>query len=204
MDAVVEAAQADGHILVDFHNDGLGTLANGLHVRAAGAEVEVAVLIHGRHLKHGNIQALDAVAVIAGQFGITQGDIERETILNGLALNTGHVPGVPGKVIGSVGNIKNGRPAGQDTTPDIDVRQLLHAVCQSLVQRVGGADAPAVVQPVAGLNNLDSFFSRSQLLLVFFQITHVSSSRSDLLYDEITHSHTSYCQDYNRYKQTMQ
>ena len=182
MDAVLKAAQADGHVLVDLHNDGLGAVADGLQVGAAGAEVEVTVFVHGSHLEHGHIQGLDAVAVIAGQLGIAQGDIIGEALLDGFPLNAGHMPGVPDKVVSGVGHIKNSGTACQNTAADLDVGQVSHPLGQGLVQRVGGADAPAVIQPVAGLDHLYGPIGGFQFLLIFFLIAHCTSSYIVIFY----------------------
>ena len=176
MDTVVKTAQADGDIFVDLHDDLLGHLAHSLQVRAAGAEVKPAVLVHGGHLEHGHIHGLDAVAVVAGQLGIPQGDVIRESLLDGLALHAAHMPGIPGKVLSCVGNIKNGGTVGQNAAADIDVLQALHPLGQRLVQRHRGADAPTVVQPHAGVHTFDGLLCRGQLLLVFLLIAHDTSS----------------------------
>ena len=55
VDPVFRAAQAAGHVLVDLHNDGLGPVAHRPHVGSAGAEIEVAVLVHRRNLEHGHV-----------------------------------------------------------------------------------------------------------------------------------------------------
>ena len=173
VDAVVKAAQANGHVLVDLHDDGLGALAHRLQMGAAGAEVEPAVLIHGSYLEHGHIQRLDAVAVISRQLGIPQGDVIGEALADGLALDAAHVPGVPGEMVRRVRHIENGGPVGQDAAPDLHVCQLVHPAGQRLVQRIRGTDAPAVVHPVAGLDGLDRLVRRRQLLFVHFLVAHI-------------------------------
>ena len=173
MDAVVKAAQAHGHVLVDLHDDGLGALAHRLQVGAAGAEVEPAMLVHGCHLEHGHIQSLDAVAVVAGQLGVAQGDVVGKALIDGLALDAAHVPGVPCEVLSGIGHVKNRRPVGQDAAPDVDVLQLPHPLGQSHVQRIGGADAPAVIHPVTGLDGLHCLVSGGQFLLILFPKAHV-------------------------------
>ena len=172
MYAVLKTAQADGHVLIDFHNDGLGAVAHRFQMGTAGAEVEPAVLIHGRHLEHGHVQGLDAVPVIARQLGIAQGNVIGEALLDGLPLNAAHVPGVPGEMPGGVRHVEDGGAAGQDAAPDVHILQFPHPGGQGLVQGVGRADRPAVIQPVARLDGLDSLSGAGQLLAVFLLIAH--------------------------------
>ena len=71
-----------------------------------------------------------------------------------------------------VGHVKDGGPVGQDAAPDLHVGQLLAPPGQGLVQGVRGADAPAVVHPVTGLDDLDRLVRRGQLLFVNFLVAH--------------------------------
>ena len=176
MDTVVKSAKTHGHVLVDFHNNGLGTFADGLQVGTAGAKVKPAVLIHRRDLKHRHIQGLDTVGIVSRQLRIAQGDVKGEARADSLALNAAHMPGVPGEMAGGVGHIKNRRLVGQDAAPDLHIRQLLHPLRQGLVQRDGRTDAPPVVQPVAGFDHLDRLAGGGQLLLILVLIVHRCSS----------------------------
>ena len=173
VDAVLKPAQAHGHVLVDLHDDGLCALAHSLQVGAAGTEIEPAVLVHGGHLEHGHVQALDAVAVIPRQLRIPQGDVIGEALAHGLALDAAHVPGVPAEMLRRIGHIENGGLVGQDTAPDLHVGQLAHPPGQRLIQGIRRADAPAVIHPVAGLDGLDRLVGRCQLLFVHFLVAHV-------------------------------
>ena len=172
MYAVFKAAQAHGHVLIDLNDDGFGAITHRLQMRAPGAEVEPAVLIHGGHLEHGHIQGLDAVPVIARQLGIAQGDIVGKALPDGFPLNAAHMPGIPCKMAGGVRHVEDGRPAGQNAAPDVHVLQFPHPGGQGLVQGVGRADRPAIIQPVAGLHDLDGLTGAGQLLTVFLLIAH--------------------------------
>ena len=55
---------------------------------------------------------------------------------------------------------------------DLDVLELILACGQSLVERVGMVGAPAVVDPVAALDDLDGFRGRGQLLLIKRCVIH--------------------------------
>ena len=76
------------------------------------------------------------------------------------------MPRVPGQMIGCVRNIENRRTAHEHAAAEIDVLQLAHACGERLVERVRGAGAPAVVHPVAALDDLDRLFGRRQLALI--------------------------------------
>ena len=176
MHAVFKTAQAHRDVLVNLQNYRLGALAHRLEVRTAGAEIEPAVLIHGCHLEHGHVQSLDAVAVVAGQLGIAQRDIIGESLPNSLALNAAHMPGVPGEVAGSIGNVKNSGTTGQNSAADIDIRQLREPLCQRPIQSVCSTGAPAIIHPHSRLHRFNSFICGGQLLLILFLIAHDDSS----------------------------
>ena len=76
MHAVLHAAQAPGHVGVDFHDDLLGFLTHGTQMACTGAKVEIAVLVHGSHLENGNIQRVRALAVVAGQLRVADGGVQ--------------------------------------------------------------------------------------------------------------------------------
>ena len=160
-------------VLEIIHNHHQRYDGSGYPPGAAGTEIEPAVLVHGGHLEHGHVQALDAVAVIPRQLRIPQGDVIGEALAHGLALDAAHVPGVPAEMLRRIGHIENGGLVGQDTAPDLHVGQLAHPPGQRLIQGIRRADAPAVIHPVAGLDGLDRLVGRCQLLFVHFLVAHV-------------------------------
>ena len=166
MDLGLGTAKAAGHILVDFHDHILCGLADGGKVRRAGTEVEVAVLIHGGYLDHGHVGRFDKIAVVARQLRVAQRNVEGEAFIDGLPLNAAHVPGVPAKMIGGIRNIENGGLPEHDPAADLDILKLRHAGGERLVQGYGMPHAPAVVDPVAGFNDLDRLFGNGQFFLI--------------------------------------
>ena len=174
--AVLHAAQAAGHVLIDLHDDLFGLFAHGTQMGSAGAEVEVTVLIHGGHLEHGHIDGVRALTVVAGQLGITDGGIEGEALRNGLALNAAHMPAVPGHVGSRVVDLEDLRHPHQNAAPEVDSFQLRQAFCQLGVHGHRGVHSPAVIHPVAAFDQSGSLRSSHKLLCVQFLAIHYKPS----------------------------
>ena len=164
-------------VLVNFENDDLCLVQHISDVRAGNTEAEVAVLIHRGNLEHSYIYG-KAVAVEAGKLGISHGAEEAHALGDDLAVNTGAVPGVPGEVLACVLCLCDlGHPHG-NAAADLNIIKLVLASSQSLIQLDGVVDAPAVINPVAGLNNAYSLFSAGKLGIIHFLIGHdLCSSR---------------------------
>ena len=176
VDAVLHAAKAAGHVLVDLNNDLLGFFAYSAQMRCTGAEVEIAVLVHGGHLEHGHIQRVRALTVVTGQLGITDGGVEGKALGNGLALNAAHVPAVPGHVGSRVVDLEDLRHPHQDAAPEVDSFQLRQAFCQLGVHGHRGVHSPAVIHPVAAFDQSGSLRSSHKLLCVQFLAIHYKPS----------------------------
>ena len=173
MDGVFKAAEADRLVLVDLDHDLARRSAHRSEVGGLRTEVEVAVLIHGRHLQEGNRRLLDIVlAVEARELRIAHRVKEAEALGDRLSLPAAEVPGVPAEVLGRVLNLKDGGLPHQDTAANLDVGKLRHAARQRLVNRDRRADTPAVVNPVAGPNECCGLFRAHQFLFVCFVNVH--------------------------------
>ena len=125
---------------------------------SAGAEVEVAVLVHRSHLEDGDVQRVGTLAVVAGQLRIADGGVEREALCDGFALDAAHVPAVPGHVGSGVVDLEDLRHPHQDAAAEIDVLQFGQALGKGGVHGHGGVDAPTVIHPVAALDQRSSLF----------------------------------------------
>ena len=145
-------------------------------MRSAGTEVEVAVLVHGGHLKYCHIHGVAALAVVAGQLRVADGGVEGETLRNGLALNATHVPAVPGHVGSRVVDLEDLRHPHQDAAPEVDPFQLRQAFCQLGVHGHRGVHSPAVIHPVAAFDQSGSLRSSHKLLCVQFLAIHYKPS----------------------------
>ena len=177
-----EAAQAAGHVFVDFNDDLLGPLAHGGHMGGAGAEVEVAVLIHGSYLENGHVQVDGVFAVETGQLGITQGAIESKALFDSLTLDAGHVPGIPDEMVLGVLDFEDLRFHDQDAAVDDQIVQVGHALGQDFVHGPAGGGGPAVIDGVAGFDQGGGVFRRDQLAFVLFAVSAhlVLLSRMDI------------------------
>ena len=176
VDAVLHAAEAAGHIGVDFDDDLLGLFADSAQMRSAGAEVEVAVLVHRRHLKDGDIQRVGAFAVIAGKLRIPDGGVERKALCDGLALDAAHMPAVPGHVGSRIVDLEDLGHPHQDAAAEVDILQLRQALCKGGVHGHRGVDTPAVVHPVAALDQRGSLLGGHLFLRVHFLKIHYKPS----------------------------
>ena len=176
VDAVLHAAKAARHIGVDLYDDLLGLFAHSTQMRSAGTEVEVAVLVHGGHLKYCYIHGVAALAVVAGQLRIADGGVEGETLRNGLALNATHVPAVPGHVGSGVVDLEDLRHPHQDAAPEVDSFQLRQAFCQLGVHGHRGVHSPAIVHPVTAFDQCGSLSGGHFFLSVQFRKIHYKPS----------------------------
>ena len=176
MDAVFHTAEAAGHVLVDLHDDLLGLFAHGTQMRSAGAEVEVAVLIHRGHLEHRHVQRVAAFTVVAGQLGITDGAIEREALRNGLALDAAHVPAVPRHVGSGVRDLEDLGHPHQDAAAEVDILQFGQTLRDLGVHRYRGVHSPAIVHPVTAFDQCSSLSGGHFFLSVQFRKIHYKPS----------------------------
>ena len=172
VDPVLRAAKAARHIGVDLDINLRRTLAHGAHVGSAGTEVEEAVLVHRSHLEIGDVDRADVLTVIAGQFRIADRSIESQAGIDGMALNAGHVPGIPGKMLLRLRHLEDLRRAHQNTAAEIDVLQFSDAGGKRLIDCLRRGNTPAVVHPIARFDNRRSFRGRNQLVLIFLCKTH--------------------------------
>jgi len=172
MDAVIKAAQAPGHILVDLHDDHLGFLNNSPQVRGRQAEIEIAVLIHGRHLEHSHIRRRNMIGVVPRQFGIAHGLMETGAAGNVVALHGAHMVGIENNMMNGIFDIKNSRLPQADAAANLHILQLRRTTGQGLVQHTGVDGAEAIVHPITGFDDLDRFVCRGQLLQVYLPIIH--------------------------------
>ena len=173
---VLGAAQAAGHVGVDLDDDLFGLFADGAQMRSTGAEVEVAMLVHGRDLEHCHIHGVLAVAVVTGQLRITDGGVEGEALRNGLALNAAHVPAVPGHVGSRVVDLEDLRHPHQDAAAEIDVLQLRQTLCDGSIDCHRGVHSPAVVHPIAALDQGSGLIGSHLFLRIQFRIIHYKPS----------------------------
>ena len=177
VNAVLKAAKAARHILVDLNDDNIGYIADGFQVRSLRTEAEPAVCVHRRHLNHGYIDMTDVLAVPARHLGVAQCAVKAEALHACLALNAGHVPRVPGDLVGCIRNIEYRRSAHEYAAAEVYILQLAHAGSKCLVQCNRRTRTPAVVYPVTRFNNLNGFIRRCQLLLIQCSIIHADSLR---------------------------
>ena len=176
VDAVLHAAKAAGHVLVDLNDDLLGFFAHSTQMRCTGAEVEVAVLVHGGHLEHRHIQRIRAFAVVAGQLGITDGGVEGEALCNGLALNAAHMPAVPCHVCSGIVDLEDRGHPHQDAAAEVDTFQLRQTLCNLGIHRHRGVHSPAVIHPVTAFDQCGSLSGGHFLLSIQFRKIHYKPS----------------------------
>ena len=174
--AVLHAAQAPGHVGVDFHDDLFCLLAHGTQMGGAGTKVEVTVGVHGGHLKNGDVHRICAFPVVAGQLGVADGGVEGKALSDRLALNAAHMPAVPGHVGSGVLNLEDLRHPHQDAAPEVDPFQLRQPLCQLGIHRHRGVYRPAVVHPVTALDQSSSFGSRHAFLRIQIHKIHYKPS----------------------------
>ena len=155
-----------GHILVDFNDDRLRALQHIGKVGSCKRVAEIAVLVHGSDLDHGDINADIAVAIKARKLGVTHGRKITHAFGDDLAINAAAVPGVPGKVLTGVLISTDRRHPHGHAAANLDVFQLIFTPGKRLIERVRMVRAPAVIDPVTGFDGLDGFGCGSQFFLI--------------------------------------
>ena len=141
-----------------------------------GPEVEVAVAIHRRDLKHCHMNGREIFQIIAGQLGIADWNVVHPAAREKPALQTGQVPGVPRKMAGCLRHLQNRRFTEQDPAADLDIFQFLIPLCQRTVQQVCGGSTPAIVDPISGFHTGNCPGRCCQLFLILLLNIHVNDS----------------------------
>ena len=129
--------------------------------------------IHRSDLEHGNVIRAVKLAVVARQLGVADRTVVSHASVYHLALDTGHMPGVPAEMLTCILTCKNSQRLHQDTAAQLDVCQFVGALCESLIQCVNGVGAPAVIYPVSGFDELYRLICGDKLLFVFFTKIHL-------------------------------
>ena len=174
LDVDLAAVQAidPGQVLVDLQDDDFSPVQHIGQVRGGQTIAEVAVLVHGGHLDHGHVHG-QVVPIEPGQLGIAHGGEEAHALGDDLPVNAAAMPAVPGEVVpGVLGLGDLGHPHGH-AAAHLHVVQLILPGGQGLVQGHGVVGTPAVVHPVAGLDDLYRLVGGGQLLLIQCLIVHV-------------------------------
>ena len=166
MDCLAKAAVNTGHLLVDLHDDRLGGVAHGLQVGGGNAEVEVAVLIHGGNLEHGNIGLIEVLVAVTGQLRVTHGGVEAGTGVDVLALCAAGMVGVKNNMLMGLFDVEDGGTPQADTAAHLHLLQLGGALCQCLVQYAGMGASEAIVHPIAGLDHLHCLLSSGEFFTI--------------------------------------
>ena len=180
MNICASVTEADRHARIDFHDHLLRHLYHCIGVAGAGTEVEIAVSVHGADLHDRHVQRILPVQIIAGKLRILERSVEAEPCGGRLSLHAVHVPAVPDEVLLGILYFENLRRVHQDTAVDLHIVHLGHSLGEFSVHRDVRCGAPAVIDPVAVLNHCRSLRGCHQFLLIFFRVTHISSSDLDL------------------------
>ena len=172
MNALLKSSEAAGHVLVDLHDNLLGAFADCHHMGCAGSEVEISVLIHGRHLHHSHTAGSNIVPIVPGQLRIPDRAVVCASPVYQLALDAAHMPGIPAEVLSRVLPLKDCQGLYQNAAPQLYVRQLIGALCQRLIQRVRCGHAPSEIHPVPRADFPYRLIGGYQFLLVFLRKIH--------------------------------
>ncbi len=165
-------AKAARQLRVHFHDDVLCTLEDRVLHSTGRTKAEVAVFVHGRNLAHCYIDGRQLIAVVAGHFREAVRHGGNESFGSIVTLGTCVEPGINGKVVLRVRNIKNFRCFHFNADTNFYVLQVWNVFCQSNIQIVYGTAVKTVVHPVAGFDSLYRFVSGRQFLCIFFLKTH--------------------------------
>jgi hypothetical protein len=138
----------------------------------AGAQVEVALVIHGTDLHDRHIDRLHILKIVAGKLGILQMAIEAEPLCDCLALETGHMPAVPGHMCCRILDLEDLRLTQQNAAVEVDIIEIRKALCQLPVHCPGSRGCPRVVDPVTGFDDRSCCRCAHELLSVLILITH--------------------------------
>ena len=176
MNICASVTEADGHARIDFHDNLLRHLDHCVRVAGAGTKVKIAVPVHGADLHDRHIQRILSVQIVAGKLRILERSVETQPCGSRFPLHAVHMPAVPNEVLLGILYFENFRRMHQDTAVDLHIVHLGHSLGELSVYRDVRCGAPAVIDPVAVLDHCRSLRSSYQLLLIFFRITHFSSS----------------------------
>ena len=176
MNICASVTEADGHARIDFHDNLLRHLDHCVRVAGAGTKVKIAVPVHGADLHDRHIQRILSVQIVAGKFRILERSVEAEPCGSRFSLHAVHMPAVPNKMFLGILYFENLRRMHQDTAVDLHIMHLGHSLGEFSVHRDVCRGTPAVIDPVTVLYHCRSLRGCHQLLLIFFRVTHFSSS----------------------------
>ena len=103
------SAKAARHIFVDFYDDMSGCLTHRTKMGSTWPEVEVSMLVHWSNLEHCHIIRTIQLTVITRELGITDRAVECTATCDHMTFDSGHMPGIPCKMLAGVFALKYGK-----------------------------------------------------------------------------------------------
>ena len=159
VDRLVEAAVDLGQVLVDFQDDDVRGLEDALRDACRAGEVEVPVLVHGRHAGHRHVHRQEMLVVLH-EAAEDHGDEVAQAAVAQLPLIGGAVPAVVHEVLAQRVGLHGVERPEDEVGAELDVEQLVPAPGERLLEQGGEADVRHEVDPVAALYALDRLFRR--------------------------------------------
>ena len=133
VDHLVKAAAEPGQVLVHLHDDDVRLVDDALADAGGAAQVEVAVLVHGRDADHGHVHG-EEVGVVGHHVAEHHGDEVAEAPIAEAPLVARAVPGVVDEVLPGGVALHGLQLVEDEVAPDLHVEELVPALAEGPVQ----------------------------------------------------------------------
>ena len=166
VDALAQAAVNPREVLVDLEDHYVGLVERRAGRSVGNREVEVAVLVHGRHAHHGDVHRQE-VLIVGAQIAEDHRVEVAQAAVAELALIAGHVPAVIDKVFARGVALHHLDGFKNQIAADFHAAQLILASGNRLVHQRRERAAHGDVDPVTALDNAGRLVRRTELALIF-------------------------------------
>jgi hypothetical protein len=138
-----------GQSPIGLDDDRVRALDDGAMPQVGGAQIELAVLIHGARLDDDDVRGGHEAPVIVGDLAKIDRDVVATSLVVLLPVVAGEMQAEYVDVFAAGIRVQHGTGPHGQTVADLDVRELADAGAQCPVEEIGLAQASAVVQPHA-------------------------------------------------------
>ena len=122
------------------------------------------------------------LAVVSRQFGVAQRIVKGKALIDRLALDPAHMPGIPAEMVGGILDLENFGHPHADAAADFYIVQFAHPAGQGGVERHRMAGGPAVINPVPRFDDSGRLIGSGQLGTVDFLNIHRCSPPKVVLF----------------------
>ena len=134
-------------------------------------EIKESVPVHGSHSHHGDIHCQE-MPVIGDQIAEDHRNIIAKPPVAQFSFIGRTMPAVITEMLPFGIGLHRSDGAKAQISPDLDIKELVPALCEGFIQQSRETDIGPVVHPVPALYQFDRFLRRPEFLPVFVVVVH--------------------------------